>query len=494
MPTETSRQVDSRAPRSRWWLPILLFLVILAAVGGTTLLIGQGRSPAENGSYLTHTLSRGDVVVSVTEQGTLESSDNVEVKCKVRGQSTVTWVVEGGAEVQPGDEVVRLDTLALEDAISERTKYAHLSRSGAERSRADVAVAKLAISEYLEGTYRSELNTMNKDLAIFESNLRTAKNMLIHAEMLAERGYVSELDLDRRRFNVERAELNLDVQKTQIDVLTTYRKKMELERLNGELEAAKAKLAADEERAKQDEARRALAVEELEYCVMHAERSGMVIYPPHQPWENVPDMEEGATVHQDQVLLLMPDLTKMQVKVGIHESVIERVRPGLEAIVTLPDEIFHGHVSEVSPVTRPAGWWTGNVVKYDTIVQLPETRGLRPGMSADVEVILQRHEDVLTIPTAAVLETREGDFCWVETEEGLQRRSLQLGDTDDVFIVVLDGVKEGEAVVLDPLASVADAQTLALKPLDEFDPRAADADEVLSPDEPTADRRTENGD
>ena len=100
---------------------------------------------------LTHTITRDDLLVTVTEQGTLESSDNTEIKCKVRGESTVNWVIEGGTEVKPGDELVRLDTLALEDAISERTKYAHLTRSGAERFRADVARAELAIPEYLEG-------------------------------------------------------------------------------------------------------------------------------------------------------------------------------------------------------------------------------------------------------------------------------------------------------------------------------------------------------
>ena len=68
----------------------------------------------------------------------------------------------------------------------------------------------------------------------------------------------------------------------------------------------------------------------------------------------------------------MPDLSQMQVKLGIHESVIDRVSPGLEAVVTLPDRTLTAKVTEVASVTRPAGWWTGNVVKYDTIIELPK--------------------------------------------------------------------------------------------------------------------------
>ena len=73
----------------------------------------------------------------------------------------------------------------------------------------------------------------------------------------------------------------------------------------------------------------------------------------------------------------------MQIKLGIHESVIDRVKPGLKAIVTLPDRTLEANVSEVASVTRPAGWWTGNVVKYDTIIELV---GEGPG------------EGILTVP------------------------------------------------------------------------------------------------
>ncbi len=175
-----------------------------------------------------------------------------------------------------------------------------------------------------------------------------------------------------------------------------------------------------------------------------------MIYPSAAQWKNTPEIEEGATVHKDQVLLLMPDLSKMQVKVGIHESIVDRIKPGLAAKVTLPDKTLDGKVSSVASVTRPAGWWTGNVVKYDTIIELPSVEGLKPGMSAEVEVIMDRHEDVLMIPVAAVVETVEGDFCWVKTAEEVRRRPLQLGDTDDVFIVVEAGLEEGDEVVLNP--------------------------------------------
>jgi len=469
-----NRQGSSQRP---WWLGGLVAIGVVVVVASATALIPDARSSPKIGPELTHTITRGDLLVTVTEQGTLESSENTEIKCKVRGESTVIWVIESGTKVKKGDELVKLDTLALEEAIAERRKYAHWTKSGCERCRANMERARLAIPEYLEGRYRSQLMGLEKDLAIAESNLRSAQSMLDHTRMMAERGYVSELDVEERTFALTQAKLNVELTKTQIDVLNRFTKEMELETLKGNLKAAEARFAAEEERAKQDQARLDQALEELEYCVVKAERSGLVIHPKAAQWKNAPEIEEGATVHKDQVLLLMPDLSKMQVKVGIHESVIDRIKPGLAARVTLPDKTLDGKVSSVAPVTRPAGWWTGNVVKYDTIVELPSVEGLKPGMSAEVEVIIDRHENVLTIPTAAVVETAEGDFCWVRSAEGAERRSLRLGDGNDQYLVLEAGLKEGDQVVLNPLDLLEEAQREALKLPEEAEPPEPDSDE-----------------
>jgi len=454
---------DSR--RGRWWKRGLLAMAVIGVLATAAALIRGATSARKSGPKLTYTIARGDLVVTVTEQGTLESSNNTEIKCKVRGYSTVIWVLKGGAEVKPGDVLVRLDTKQIEDAVSLQTTNAHTARATLEQSKAVVAKAEIAIEEYLKGRYLAQLQVLEMRKAVAERNLRTAEKMLEYSQGLFKRGFVTELEVQGNTFTVTRANLELQVVQTEIRVLEQYTRKMEMETLNGNLTAAKSKLEADKVGLAMDERRRDLALEELKQCVVKAERSGLVIYPSAAQWKQVPDITEGATVLKDQVLLLMPDLSKMQVKVGIHESIVERVKPGLTARVTLPEQTLEGKVSSVASVTRPAGWWTGNVVKYDTIVALPPVEGLKPGMSAEVEVILDRHTDVLTIPVAAVVQTEEEDFCWVKTAEGQQRRSLRLGDSNDQFIVVGAGVKEGDEVVLNPLAFLEEAQSEVLKPL-----------------------------
>ena len=407
----------------------------------------------------THTISRGELIVSVTEQGTLESANNTEVKCRVRGSNTITFVIDSGTDVKAGDELIRLETLAIEEEISERTKFYHLAESQVARSAADVERAKLAISEYEQGRFISELSSLQKDLAVAESRLLNSRNRLKHSQMMSRSEYASELEVEEREFASEQADMNVGLIKTRIEVLENYTKKEELVRLQGELKVAEATWEADVERALADKKRLERAKEELGLCTIVAQRDGLVIYPDGEEWENAPKIEEGGTVNKDQTLLLMPDLSQMQVKVGIHESIIERVKSGMESNITLNRDNLTGEVTYVAEVAKPAGWWTGNVVKYDTIVSLPSTaKGLRPGMSAEVEIVLARHEDVLTIPTNACLEIQGEFICWVKTRSGAERRVVELGDSSSMFILVESGLNEGEQVILDPLANVPGAQ------------------------------------
>lgn len=454
-----------RAVRRRWPRRSLLLVAAVAAIGVAATFIPLARSsrPVDPGPI--HTVERGELIVTVTEQGTLESSENSEIKCRVRGENTITWVIESGTVVKPGDELLRLDTLTIEEEISERKKYAHLSRSTAERSKANMEAAEIAIKQYEEGTFVAELAGLQQELAIAEANLRTARNLQRHTSEMFDSDYATELDVEEREFEVLQRTRQLDAVKTRIDVLTRFTKAMQLESLKGDLAAARAQYEADKERAYADAMRRDRALEEFRQCVIKAERNGIVIYPTGEAWKEAPEIEEGATVHKDQTLLLMPDLTKMQVKVGIHESVIERVQVGLPASVTLPDKKLQGEISYVSPVTRPAGWWTGNVVKYDVIVQLPETEALKPGMTAEVEVVLARHEDVLLLPVTSVVATDAGRYCWVKTPSGVQRRAVQMGDSNNDFVQVTAGLQEGDEVAVDPLAFIEEAQLAAAQTL-----------------------------
>ena len=470
--TEPQREPGRKTPTSNasgagaWkWLLGLLLLGGLA-YGATKLTPAMSSTDAKK--MVTHEVQEGDLVVSITEQGKLESSQNAEIKCRVKGGSTVLWVIESGTRVKPGDEIVRLDTSTIEDNISTQKITYETALANKATAESDVAVARIGIEEYLEGTFRSLQTTAKKDVVIAESNLKSAKNALEHAEKMFRKGYSSKLDLEAQHDAVEHAQLELDVKKTDLDALEKFTKAKELETLKGLLKIAEARNAAEGASLELEEARLKRAEDQLKNCVILAEREGLVLYPNAAEWKEQPDIEEGASVREDQVLLIMPNLSDMQVKVGIHESKVDRLRVGMPCRIQLQDGGYvDGEVAEIASISKGGGWWTGNMVNYDTVVKVDEAEKLKPGMSVSVEVFLAKHKEVLTVPVAAVLELDDVFYCWVDngTQEP-EKREVQVGDSNDTYIVVEDGLAVGDQVVLNPRDFVDEAAEASLQPIE----------------------------
>lgn len=436
-------------------LAILLLVITVAAIGFNQWPQDKSAAPVDLPLF---PISKQDLVVSVTEQGTLGSANNTEIKCRVRGDNTITFVIESGTQVKKGDLLIELETLAIEEEISERTKFYHLAESDVARSAADVESAKIAIEQYEQGQFPSALAALNKARAIADSKLVNASNILNHTRMMSRSNYANERDVEEQEFAADQARLQMEIVKNDIDVLKQYTRKEQLVILNGDLQGAIATHEANKERALADKQRLDRALAELELCTIRAERDGLVIYPNSEQWEQAPEIEAGATVKKDQTLLLMPDLNQMEVKVGVHESVIDRMREGLDAFITLGDRQIVGKVNYVASVARPAGWWTGNIVKYDCVVGLPELEALKPGMSAEVQVIFAEYPNATLIPSNACVEITEGFVCWVKQGDQVILRPIKLGDGNAMFLQVLEGLVSGEQVVLDPLTHLPEAQ------------------------------------
>ncbi len=457
---------------SLWSQLVTICILIGLAIGGYLYANSSKQEEAGTLDFLeapTHVVRLGDMSVSVTEQGSLESSDNVEIICRVRGQNTVTWVIESGTYVEEGDVVLTLDTLLIDEEIAERSKYAHWSRSGAEHWKASVAKNKLAIPEYLEGRFVAELTEMEKDLVIAEADLLTDKELLEYVQRQYERGYESRDAVESYRRKVQFTKLRIEVLKSDIEIFEQYGKQSELAELEGELKVSQAEFKANDERAMADASRRDRAEQEKQYCTVRAPKSGLVIHPQAAAWKDAPDITEGGIVNKEQVMLLMPDLDQMQVKVGVHEALVDKVREGMKVFVKLPNQDpFECYVTHVAEIARPPSIGVSNIVKYDVTIELPKMDGLKPGMTAEVEIVMDEFRDQVLLPVESVLEYGSGFFCWVRRGDSISRRQIEVADSDAAMVRVLDGVQAGETVILNPLAYVDEAQSDALLNLDQL--------------------------
>lgn len=453
---------------SRRWLRLLVGLVVgillLGGAGYAASLVFRSAETGPRISQLTHTVQRGEMFVTVIEDGNVESARNVEIKCQVAGGTSILSIIKDGTEVEAGEKLVELDASQLEDQINQQKIAYEKARSAMVQAEKDFQVAEISVKEYIEGTYKKELQDAETQITIALENLRTSQNVLEHSRRMFRKGYISSLELEGQQFSVQRSQLELDSARTAKDVLENFTKVKMLEDLQSQVETAKARMESERAAFALEESRLKRLEDQLAFCVIHAPQGGMVVFANEQAMgrggstQGV-QIEEGAAVRERQTILRLPDLTQMQVKVNVHETKVEQLRLGMRARIRVLGREMQGEVSSIANQPEPTSFFSASVKEYATIVRVDgQPEGLRPGMTAEVEILVAHLKDVLTLPVAAVVEQRGKFYCWVVTGDGLERRQLVLGLNNDRFVEVQDGVSAGEPVVLNPRAAVPEAR------------------------------------
>jgi RND family efflux transporter MFP subunit len=478
---------EAPPPRRRRRVPRLLLLVGLLAIAGVVVFTTVGSRLVNDtpvaGNYLTEKARKTDLIVSIVEDGTLESSHNTDIKAEVQGGSTILWIIPDGSMVKKGDELARLDSAPLQEKID-------LQRIAFEKAKAlmieaekNFQSAKIAVNEYVEGTFVQQLQTLKVTATVAKENLESARNALQFTNRMHRKGYVTTLQRDAQAFAVERAALDLDVAETAITVLEKFTKPKTLVGLESARDSAEAKMASEKAAFELENDRLKKLEVELEKCLIIAPADGMVVYANQEQERRSSTqssmVEEGALVRERQTIIRLPDLSQMQVKCTVHESKVDRLRRGMRARIKVQDREFQGIVTSVASQPEPSNWFSGNVKEYAAVVAIEsDPAGLRPGMTAAVEILVDNLKHVLSVPVQALVAQKGKFFCWVSGPTGPERREIELGLGNNTRIEVVKGLEEGDLVLLNPLESVAEARD------EEHDEEAVDVKARFGGDKP----------
>jgi HlyD family secretion protein len=149
----------------------------------------------------------------------------------------------------------------------------------------------------------------------------------------------------------------------------------------------------------------------------------------------------------------------MQVKVNVHETKVDSLARGMRARIRIQGRELQGIVKSIANQPEPSSFMSANVKEYATIVRIDgQPEGLKPGMTAEVEILIAYLKDVISLPVAAIVEQRGNYFCWVRQGERNEKRPLVLGLSNDQFVEIKDGVRDGERVLLNPRAVEEEAR------------------------------------
>jgi HlyD family secretion protein len=452
----------SKAIRRGLSLPWLLAAVAVVGVGTAAVVIpwSRGNGEALQVDAMLYPVERVLFEHSVVEPGEIESSNNVEVRCEVQSKNStgtvILEIVPAGTVVEPGDILIKFDGSAIEAELTSQQSITSNSEALVIQSKNIYETALISRKEYLEGTFAQEEQLIESEMFVAEENLRRAAEYARYSERLAARGFVTAQQLEADKFAVDKAQKDLEAAKTKLKVLREFTKQKMLKTLDAAIATAEAKLRADERTFQLDKDKLALLEQQLEKCIVRAPSAGKVVYANETDRRGNSEViiQEGAVIRERQPVIRLPDLTKMQVKAKINESRIGFVRVGMQATVTLDafaDLKLEGVVTRVDEYPLPPGWSSNNIKQYATYIEFKETPpGVRPGLTANAEIHIDQIPDAIAVPVHALHEHKGQYYCLVHAGGKPEARWVDVGSSNDKFVVIDSGLEPGDQVIENP--------------------------------------------
>jgi len=487
------------APRRRGWL----IAACLAALGGAAWLGVHWWWPRGNGAgvLVTGTATRGVLPITVTERGEIESSKSSDARCEVEGeQIKIVSILPEGTRVTKDQEVVKFDSEKLQRSFAEQEikwKQA-VGKAGAARgelevqinkaeseiakAKLDLTLAELEKDKYLLGDYQVDLFKLKGALELAEKDYQEAKDKLAFYQQFEKKGFGTPEQTRVRELVVAQFEFNLRMSQIALSVLEKFTRKQKETELTakaedfarqlkrtekstkGAVDKANSDLEAAEITARLEKQELDRVKAQLDKCIIKAPQDGILVYAKDRYWDPNARIQAGSIVYFRQTVITIPDLTKMQIKMKVHESVVKKIRPDLKADIVmeaLPGQTIHGTVISVGTMAHQDGYWSQGGKEYLTIIKvedLPESAGIKPGMTGEVKVLVDRLSDVLMVPVQAVAESEGRHVAFIVGPGGVEPRTVVVGENNEKFVVIKDGLVEGERVTLDARARVAAAK------------------------------------
>jgi HlyD family secretion protein len=448
------------------WSAFGLALVTLVVVREPVIAtLGTPRS--ESSFARMATVKRADLESEILVAGRVSSTESTEIRCTLErlsnaasrgaqggGASTILSLVPDGSNVQKGDMLCEMDASAYAELASNQEIAVEEARANRLQAALALDVARIGLQAFREGEEVQVESSYMGQIALAKSDLARQVDRVAWAARMVEKGYVSQAQLSSERLSLEKLKNNLSKSEVALDNYRRFTVPKELLTLRSRVIGAQATLGFQDIRLNRELERLNHYKNQVERCTIRAPHSGYVVYA-NRPGRE-PRVYEGAPVRERMPLFTLPDQSKLEVEIILHETVIDRVRPGMAAeirIEALPGLRLKGILSAVSPVPvsdknpesgTDATYFMGHV-------QLgTNPPKLRPGMTTQVTIFTGLRRGVLAVPTMAIAVEDDQDICYVGHETSVERRAVKVTNASRDMLEVIAGLSEGEEVFLAP--------------------------------------------
>ena len=397
---------NNHKKRRRWIVAGVAFIVLIGCAFGIAAALRPNRQI--DASKLA-AVERGDLARSVVATGKIEPLAKVDVKSKASGIVEKIFA-DYGDRVKQGQVLVELDKEQLRAQVAE--------------ARANLQAAEAAVQSAQATFERNVVDAQGPDLPFLKStaerNRKLAAEGLISASLLDDGEKAYQMALNKQLS----AQRNVAVSRAEV---------------------ARAKAQVAQMQAALDNAE-----EYLRNSTIVSPMDGLVLSR---------DVEVGDAISSILILgsqatniMTLGDVSEVYVKGKVDEADISKVYLGQLArisVESLKEKKFLGKVTKISPL----GVEKDNVTTFEVRVSIQNPTGeLKANMSANAEIILEEKQKVLMVPEAAVIYDKDRRTS-LETPDpgsktGRRKLSVKLGISNGVKTELVEGLKEGQQVIL----------------------------------------------
>ena len=387
--------------------------VAAVVIGG---LIGLMQTSLQRKDLTLSTVDRGVIEVSVSASGKVVPAFEEIINSPIDSR-IVEIYKKGGDSVDVGTSILRLDLQSAE------TDY---------KKQLDEEQMKQLQLEQLKVQSRSKLSEMEMQLKVSRMELDRKEVELRNERYLDSLGAgttdkVRQVELD---YNVSLLKLREDEQKY----------------------ANEKALAEADYKVKELELnifRKSLAETKrtLEDARIRSPRKAILTYV---------NNEVGARVTRGSRVAVVSDLSRFKIEGEIADTYGDRIAVGAKAVVKIGNDKLEGTVSDVTPLSR------NGVISFTVQLVEDNHKRLRSGLKTDVYVINAIRDDVLRVANGSFYMGRGEYELFVVEGDQLVKRKVRLGDSNFEYIEVVDGLREGEEVVVSDMSDFKEKSKLKL--------------------------------
>lgn len=466
---------------------IVIAWAILAGAGGTSESISESDL---------HNVTRGNFTIAIPSRGELHAAQQIEIRNQLEDKASITAIVPEGKTVRKGDLLIQL----ADDQIIDRIKGAQdvfktaesafiaaeqaveiqqsAMASELEKATLEIELSQLAKMAWAEGDLLTTRQNNDINIETAQINLVRLQDRFEDAKKLLEKGFISQDEYETDRISLIQAEATIKQAKLAKEIYEAYQYKQDKARFESAVEQNTSEYARVKQRNEAKlvglkatvestkfkfgiaEERLADLERQLEACTVLAPNDGLVVYASSLEnsggWRgrgDEPPPQIGSDLRPNELVMILPDTGQMVAHLKVSESLSGRIKKGQPALIfsdSMPETPISGAVDRVSVLAESGGWRDPNRRDYTVIVMLDtnEALGLKPSMRCRGEIILGDVQEALSVPIQSVF--REGAIAFVYVSDGgsFEPRPVALGRSSEMEVEILNGLSEGELVLL----------------------------------------------